>query len=53
MTIGKQLTVALASATRPFKKPGAETVMQTPGFWVRYPAIAAALPADCSCRKPM
>ncbi len=45
--------VALASAVRPFKNPGADTVRQTPGFCVMYPAIAAALPAFCSCRKPM
>ena len=32
--IGKQLVVALANAVRPFKKPGADTVMQIPGFWV-------------------
>ena len=30
------------------KKPGAETVRQTPGFLVRKPAIAAAYPAFCS-----
>jgi hypothetical protein len=35
MIIGKQLTVALASATRPLRKPGAETVMAMPGFLVR------------------
>ena len=50
--IGKQFVVALASATRPFRKPGAETVMQMPGCCVRKPAMAAALPADCSWRKP-
>ena len=48
MIIGKQLVVALAKATNPFRKPGAEAVMQMPGFWVRNPAIAAAFPADCS-----
>ena len=37
--IGKQLVVALASAVRPFRKPGAETVRQMPGFCVRKPAI--------------
>jgi hypothetical protein len=52
MIIGKQLVVALASATIPFRKPGADTVMQIPGFCVRNPAIAAAFPADCSWRKP-
>jgi hypothetical protein len=52
MIIGKQLVVALANATIPFRKPGAETVMQMPGLCVRNPAIAAAFPADCSCRKP-
>ena len=52
MIIGKQLVVALASATNPFRKPGADTVMQIPGFCVRYPEIAAAFPADCSWRKP-
>jgi len=40
--MGKQLVVAWASAVRPLRKPGAETVMQTPGFFVRYPAMAAA-----------
>ena len=37
--IGKQLTVAWASALRPFRKPGADTVRQMPGFCVRKPAI--------------
>ena len=32
--MGKQLVVALASAVKPFKNPGAETVKQIPGFWV-------------------
>ncbi len=49
--IGKQLTVALDSAVRPFKKPGADTVRQMPGFCVRKPAAAAALPACCSWRN--
>eukprot|EP00442_Polarella_glacialis_P042717 CAMPEP_0115136090 /NCGR_PEP_ID=MMETSP0227-20121206/56154_1 /TAXON_ID=89957 /ORGANISM="Polarella glacialis, Strain CCMP 1383" /LENGTH=31 /DNA_ID= /DNA_START= /DNA_END= /DNA_ORIENTATION= len=31
MIIGKQLVVAFASAVRPLRKPGAETVMQIPG----------------------
>ena len=30
--IGKQLVVAFASAVRPFRKPGAETVRQMPGL---------------------
>ena len=51
--IGKQLVVALASAVRPLRKPGADTVRQMPGFCVRKPAIAAALPAFCSWRKEM
>jgi len=46
--IGQQLVVAWAKAVRPFKKPGAETVRQIPGFLVRNPAMAAALPAFCS-----
>ena len=50
---GKQLVVALASAVRPLRKPGADTVRQTPGFLVRKPAIEAALPAFCSCRNEM
>ena len=45
--------VAFASAVSPLRKPGAETVRQTPGFWVRKPAIAAALPAFCSWRNEM
>ena len=49
--IGKQLVVALARAVRPLRKPGAETVRQMPGFCVRKPAAAAALPACCSCRN--
>jgi len=40
--IGKQLTVAWASALRPFRKPGADTVRQMPGFCVRKPAMEAA-----------
>ena len=52
-TIGKQLTVAFARPTSPLRKPGAETVMQMPGFFVRKPAIAAAFAACCSWRKPM
>src|SRR4029079_4831248 len=51
--IGKQLVVALARAVRPLRKPGADTVRQTPGFFVRKPAMAAALPACCSCRNEM
>ena len=49
--IGKQLVVALASAVRPLRKPGADTVRQMPGFCVRKPAMAAALPAFCSWRN--
>jgi hypothetical protein len=30
-------------------RTGADTVMQTHGFCVRKPAIAAAFPADYSC----
>jgi hypothetical protein len=30
--MGKPLVVALASATMPLRKPGAETVRQMPGF---------------------
>ena len=51
--IGKQLVVALASAVRPLRKPGAETVRQMPGVPVRKPAAAAALPACCSWRNEM
>ena len=40
--MGKQLVVAWASAVSPFMNPGADTVMHTPGFFVRKPAIAAA-----------
>jgi hypothetical protein len=40
--IGKQLVVACASAVRPLRKPGADTVRQTPGFLVKNPAIEAA-----------
>ena len=40
--IGKQFVVACASALRPFRNPGAETVRQIPGFCVRKPAIDAA-----------
>ncbi len=40
--IGKQLVVAWASAFKPFRKPGADTVRQMPGFCVRKPAIDAA-----------
>ncbi len=52
-TTGKQLVVASARATRPFRKPGADTVSDTPGRPVRNPAAAAARPALLSCRKPM
>ena len=41
--IGKQLVVAFASAVRPFRKPGAETVRQMPGFCVMKPAIAGGI----------
>ncbi len=41
-TTGKQFVVAFASATRPLRNPGPETVKQTPGFFVRKPAAAAA-----------
>ena len=51
--IGKQLVVACASAVRPLRKPGADTVRQMPGFLVRKPAMAAALPAFCSWRNEM
>jgi hypothetical protein len=44
-TIGKQFVVAFASATSPLRKPGADTVRHTPGFFVRNPAAAAACPA--------
>jgi hypothetical protein len=47
------LVVALASAVNPLRKPGADTVRQMPGFFVRNPAIAAALPAFCSWRNEM
>jgi hypothetical protein len=30
--MGKPLVVALATATKPFKNPGADTVRQIPGF---------------------
>jgi len=43
--------VALASAVRPLRKPGADTVRQMPGFCVKKPAMAAALPAFCSWRN--
>jgi hypothetical protein len=33
--MGKAFVVALARATMPLRKPGAETVRQTPGFCVR------------------
>ncbi len=33
--IGKPLVVAAASDTSPLRKPGADTVRQMPGFWVR------------------
>ena len=49
--IGKQLVVALASAVRPLRKPGADTVRQMPGLPVMKPAMDAAYPAFCSCRK--
>ncbi len=51
--IGKQFVVALASATSPFRNPGADTVRQIPGRWLKNPAAAAAWPAGCSWRKPM
>ncbi len=51
--IGKQLVVAFASAVRPLRKPGADTVRQMPGFRVMKPAMAAALPAFCSWRNEM
>ena len=38
----RPLVVAFASAVSPFRKPGAETVRQTPGFCVKYPAMDAA-----------
>ena len=41
-TLGQQFVVAWLSATSPFRKPGAETVRQMPGFCVRNPAIDAA-----------
>ena len=37
------LSVAWASAVRPFRKPGAETVTQTPGCFVSQPAIDESL----------
>ena len=43
--------VALASAANPFMKPGADTVRQIPGLPVMKPAMDAAYPAFCSCRK--
>ena len=49
--IGKQLVVALASAVKPLRKPGADTVRQMPGFCVMNPAMDAAYPAFCSCRN--
>ncbi len=49
--IGKQLVVALASAVKPLRKPGADTVRQMPGLPVMKPAMEAAYPAFCSCRK--
>ena len=33
--IGNPLTVASAKAVNPFRKPGAETVKQMPGFFVK------------------
>ena len=44
---------AAAAAGFLTQKPGADTVRQMPGFWVRKPAIAAALPACCSWRNEM
>ncbi|CAN5712322.1 hypothetical protein BH09ACT8_BH09ACT8_11910 [soil metagenome] len=41
-TIGKHFVVALARATKPLRKPGAETVRQIPGLCVKKPAAAAA-----------
>src|SRR6188768_1084388 len=49
--IGKQLVVAWASAVRPLRKPGADTVRQMPGFCVMNPAMEAAYPAFCSWRN--
>ena len=40
--IGKQLVVACASAVRPLRKPGADTVRQMPGLPVMKPAMDAA-----------
>ncbi len=44
-TIGKQLMVAFASATRPLRKPGAETVRQMPGFLRQEPGRRRRVPA--------
>ena len=49
---GKQFLVAWAKAVNPFKKPGADTVIATPGFLVKNPAAAAASTAESSRRKP-
>ena len=35
------------------KKPGICLTVSAPGFFVRKPAMAAALPAFCSCRNEM
>ena len=47
----REAIVVACASVRPFRKPGADTVRQIPGFFVRYPAIAAAYPAFCSCWK--
>lgn len=53
MITGQPFSVASFSGGRPFRKPGAETVMNTPGLPVMKPAAAAALPASASWRMPM
>ena len=40
--LGQQFVVAFARAVSPFMKPGADTVMHTPGIFVRNPATDAA-----------
>ncbi|MEZ4572954.1 MAG: hypothetical protein R2849_22070 [Thermomicrobiales bacterium] len=42
--IGKQFVVAWASAVSPLRKPGAETVIQMPGFFAGKPYDRRGIP---------
>ena len=46
--------MALASAVRPLRKPGADTVRQIPGFFVKKPAIDwDAIPNTLATRRQL